>query len=85
MITGNGWDVNQPGSMPTYRPANVDELGNVTGRPTFRQVAWAGSFEAEGTIGLGVRGSASVPGVRAGPGPGPGTGSRIVVDAAHRC
>ncbi len=28
---------------------------NVAGYPTFRQVAWAGSFEGQTTLGLGVR------------------------------
>ncbi len=39
----------------TYRPANRAELVNVTGYRTFRQVAWAGSFEGESTVGLGTR------------------------------
>src|SRR5205823_1114221 len=40
---------------PTYTPANRSELVNVTGWQTFRQVAWAGSFEGQTNIGLGVR------------------------------
>lgn len=39
----------------TYRYANRAELVNVHGYRTFRQVAWAGSFEGTTTIGLGVR------------------------------
>lgn len=39
----------------TYRPANRAELVNVAGHRTFRQLAWAGSFEGESTVGLGVR------------------------------
>ena len=39
----------------TYRPANPKELTSVYGFSTFRQVAWAGSFEGQSTIGLGVR------------------------------
>ncbi|MFN2319826.1 MAG: hypothetical protein ABR500_09115 [Dermatophilaceae bacterium] len=39
----------------TYRPANQRELVNVAGFSTFRQVAWAGSFEGQTTVGLGVR------------------------------
>ena len=42
--------------QPTYRPANKAELVNVTGFRTFRQVAWAGTFEGTTTFGLGVRG-----------------------------
>jgi hypothetical protein len=66
---------------PTYRPANRAELVNVTGYSTFRQVAWAGSFEGNSTVGLGVR--ARLP-FRVFVLAGPGTGSRLVVDVAHR-
>lgn len=66
---------------PTYQPADLDELVNVTGWRTFRQVAWAGSFEGESTVGLGVR--ARLP-FRVFVLDGPGTGSRVVVDVAHR-
>lgn len=67
--------------QPTYRPANHRELVNVTGWDTFRQVAWAGSFEGQTTIGLGVR--ARLP-FRVFTLDGPGDGSRLVVDVAHR-
>lgn len=40
---------------PTYQYANRAELANVNGFQTFRQVAWAGSFEGTTTVGLGVR------------------------------
>lgn len=66
--------------VDTYRPANETELVNVTGYSTFRQVAWAGSFEGQTTIGLGVR--ARLP-FRVFILDGPGTGSRLVVDVAH--
>jgi hypothetical protein len=39
----------------TYTYANQAELANVTGFRTFRQVAWAGSFEGTTSVGLGVR------------------------------
>jgi hypothetical protein len=65
----------------TYLPANRRELVNVTGWQTFRQVAWAGSFEGQTTIGLGVR--ARLP-FRVFTLDGPGTGSRLVIDVAHR-
>jgi hypothetical protein len=39
----------------TYRFANGAELVNVRGYRTFRQVAWAGSFEGYTSAGLGVR------------------------------
>jgi hypothetical protein len=65
----------------TYRPANPRELRNVTGYRTFRQLAWAGTFEGQSTIGLGVR--ARLP-FRVFILDGPGSGSRLVVDVAHR-
>ncbi|MFJ2833847.1 MULTISPECIES: AMIN-like domain-containing (lipo)protein [Nocardia] len=39
----------------TYRPANRAELVDVGDYPTFRQASWAGSFEGQTTLGLGVR------------------------------
>lgn len=64
----------------TYLPANPQELTNVSGYRTFRQVAAAGSFEGETTIGLGVR--ARLP-FRVFTLTGPGNNSRIVLDVAH--
>lgn len=64
----------------TYNPANKAELTNVSGYQTFRQVAWAGSFEGYTTLGLGVR--ARLP-FRVFTLDGPGAGSRVVVDVAH--
>jgi hypothetical protein len=60
---------------PTYTFADRAELLNVAGYQTFRQVAWAGSFEGTTTVGLGVRARLpfrvlSLP-------------NRIVVDVAH--
>lgn len=66
--------------QPTYSPANQAELSNVAGYQTFRQVAWAGSFEGQSDIGLGVR--ARLP-FRVFTLDGPGSGSRLVVDVAH--
>jgi hypothetical protein len=60
----------------TYTFADESELVDVSGYQTFRQVAWAGSFEGESTVGLGVR--ARLP-FRVYTLPG-----RIVVDVAHR-
>ena len=40
---------------PTYVPADRNELVNVTGWRTFRQVAYGGSFEGYTTIGVGLR------------------------------
>lgn len=61
---------------PTYHFAHNAELVNVTGYRTFREVAWAGTFEGYSTVGLGVR--ARLP-FRVFQLPG-----RIVVDVAHR-
>src|SRR4051794_5395309 len=44
-----------PNGTLTYAPENPCELVNVSGFRTFRQVAWAGSFESSSSIGLGVR------------------------------
>ena len=55
-------------------------MTNVSGYQTFRQVAWAGSFEGYTTLGLGVR--ARLP-FKVFTLDGPGSGSRLVVDVAH--
>jgi hypothetical protein len=65
----------------TYSPANPRELRRVAGYRTFRQVAWAGTFEGYSAIGLGVR--ARLP-FRVFILPGPGAGSRLVIDVGHR-
>ena len=65
----------------TYQPADPRELVTVTGFTTFRQIAWAGSFEGQSTIGLGVR--ARLP-FRVFTLDGPGTASRLVIDVAHQ-
>ncbi len=54
---------------------------DVSGFSTFRHVAWAGSFEGQSTLALGVR--ARLP-FRVFTLDGPGGGSRVVVDVAHR-
>lgn len=66
--------------QPTYKPAKPRELTNVAGYSTFRQVAYAGSFEGQTTIGLGVR--ARLP-FRVFTLAGPGSNSRLVIDVAH--
>lgn len=65
----------------TYTPANKGQLVDVSGWTTFRQVAWAGSFEGQTTVGLGVR--ARLP-FRVTVLDGPGDGARLVIDVAHR-
>lgn len=65
----------------TYSPTDATHLVGVTGWDTFRQVALAGSFEGQTTVGLGVR--ARLP-FRVMVLDGPGDGARLVVDVAHR-
>jgi hypothetical protein len=77
IAVGPAYDDN---GQSTYTPANRAELVNVQGWSTFRQLAWAGSFEGQTTIGLGVR--AELPFLVSSL-DGPGNGSRIVVDVAH--
>src|SRR4051794_31829826 len=65
---------------PTYTPADPKHVVNVKGFTSFRQVAWAGSYEGYTTLGVGVR--RSLP-FRVQVLAGPGRHSRIVVDVAH--
>lgn len=67
--------------LPTYSPANGNELVNTAGFATFRQLAMAGSYEGYTHIGMGVR--ARLP-FRVFALDGPGDTTRIVVDVAHR-
>jgi hypothetical protein len=66
---------------PTYNPPNYNEISNVSGYRTFRQVVDTGSFEGQTIIGVGVR--ARLP-FRVFTITGPGNTGRIVVDVAHR-
>jgi hypothetical protein len=65
---------------PTFTPADPAHVVNVSGFQSFRQVAWAGSFEGYTTLGVGVR--RGLP-FRVLVLAGPGRHSRIVVDVAH--
>ena len=58
----------------------ASHLVDVSGFKSFRQVAWAGSFEGYTTIGVGMR--RGLP-FRVLVLAGPGRHSRIVVDVAH--
>jgi hypothetical protein len=64
----------------TFVPANRSEVTNVSNYNTFRQVAWAGSFEGHTSLGLGVR--ARLP-FKVFTLAGPGNGSKLVIDVAH--
>lgn len=65
----------------TFRPRDPSHLVSVTGYQTFDQVAFAGSFEGQTTIALGVR--ARLP-FRVFALDGPGDHTRLVIDVAHR-
>ncbi|WP_087873341.1 AMIN-like domain-containing (lipo)protein [Arthrobacter globiformis] len=65
----------------TFVPANRSEVTNVSKYQTFRQVAWAGSFEGYTSVGLGVR--ARLP-FKVFTVAGPGNGSKLVIDVAHQ-
>ena len=67
--------------LPTYCPADRRELVTTTGFRTFRQVAWAGSFEGVTNLGLGVRARLPFRVLTLSGGP---ADSRVVVDVAHR-
>jgi hypothetical protein len=69
---------------PTFTPADRREAVDVSGFSTFRQVAWAGTFEGRSTLSLGVR--ARLPFrvfVLAGT-PRSDHTPRLVIDVAHR-
>jgi len=67
----------------TYTPGNPAELANVTGYQTFRQVAWAGSFEGQSTVGLGVRARLPFRVLSLAGTPNSDQGPRLVIDVAH--
>ena len=64
----------------TFRPTDRWELADVSRYRTFRQLAFAGSFEGETTFGIGVR--TRLP-FRAFAVEGP-AGTKLVIDVAHR-
>ncbi|MDI3212754.1 hypothetical protein [Arthrobacter sp. AL12] len=78
-VTVNSPAYNDNGNA-TFTPADPKELSDVSGYQTFRQVAWAGSFEGYSSLGLGVR--ARLP-FRVFTLDGPAAGSRLVIDVAH--
>jgi hypothetical protein len=68
----------------TFAPPDQREVVNVSGYSTFRQVAWAGSFEGRTTMALGVRARLpfrvfTLDGV-----PASDQTPRLVIDVAHR-
>jgi hypothetical protein len=68
----------------TFAPANRRDVVNVSGYRTFRQLAWAGSFEGRTTMALGVRARLpfrvfTLDGVAASD-----HTPRLIIDVAHR-
>jgi len=68
----------------TFTPANRNEVVNLTGYSTFRQLRWGGSYEGYTTMALGVRARLpfrvfTLQGV-----PQSDLGPRLVIDVAHR-
>ncbi|MCC6377118.1 MAG: hypothetical protein IT191_08890 [Microbacteriaceae bacterium] len=51
-VAAPAYDVNT--GDPTFTPGNPSELADVSGFGSFRQVAWAGSFEGQTLIGIGL-------------------------------
>lgn len=80
-ITANSPAYDNVTGKATFIPANRSEVTNVSKYKTFRQVAWAGSFEGHTTLGLGVR--ARLP-FKVYTLAGPGGGSKLVIDVAHQ-
>src|SRR5215212_2521861 len=65
-------------------PANLREVVNVSGFTTFRQLAWAGSFEGQTTMALGVRARLPFRVFTLNGVPASDFGPRLVIDVAHR-
>lgn len=68
---------------PTFRPSNPREVVNVTGYTTFRQLAWAGSYEGQTTLALGVRARLPFRVFVLNGTPQSDLGPRLVIDVAH--
>lgn len=79
LVNNPAYDVNT--GKETFDPANDREVRNVSGYRTFRQVVYAGSFEGQTSLGLGVR--ARLP-FRVFTTHGPGSARHLVIDVAHR-
>jgi hypothetical protein len=69
---------------PTFAPADRPEVVDVSGFTTFRQVAWAGSFEGSTTMALGVRARLPFRVFALSGTPQSDDTPRLVIDVAHR-
>jgi hypothetical protein len=68
----------------TFTPGDRSEVVDVAGWTTFRQVAWAGSFEGRTTLALGVRAHLPFRVFTLAGTPASDQGPRLVIDVAHR-
>ena len=69
---------------PTFSPADPREVVDVAGYRTFRQVAYAGSFEGRTTLALGVRARLPFRVFGVAGTPNSDDTPRLVIDVAHR-
>ena len=69
---------------PTFTPGDPREVVDVDGYQTFRQVAWAGSFEGQTTLALGVRARLPFRVFTLDGTPNTDHTPRLVIDVAHR-
>jgi hypothetical protein len=69
----------RPDGTASFVPRNPREVVDVTGYSTFRQVAWAGTFEGYTSMGLGVRARLPFRVLTL----TDATTSRLVIDVAH--
>ncbi|MGY1680213.1 AMIN-like domain-containing (lipo)protein [Geodermatophilus sp. SYSU D01176] len=69
---------------PTFLPADPREVVDVAGYRTFRQVAYAGSFEGSTTLALGVRARLPFRVFTLDGTPNSDHTPRLVIDVAHR-
>ncbi|GAA2735304.1 hypothetical protein GCM10009867_17330 [Pedococcus aerophilus] len=79
LVVVNAPSYDQNGNA-SFVPRNPKEVVDVTGYTTFRQVAWAGSFEGYTSMGLGVRARLPFRAFTI----TDATTSRLVIDVAHR-
>jgi hypothetical protein len=79
-VTANSPSYDNATGKATFAPANRSEVTNVSKYQTFRQLAWAGSYEGYTTLGLGVRARLPFEVYNL---PGPGGTSKLVIDVAH--
>ncbi|KGH44021.1 hypothetical protein IN07_23635 [Modestobacter caceresii] len=68
----------------TFSPVDRREVVDVSSFSTFRQVAWAGSFEGQSTLGLGVRARLPFRVLTLAGTPNSDHTPRLVIDVAHR-